>query len=383
MFKKLLRLPKRFAEETWFTLRQMRKSSKKGLIKNPSFLFALSSLVLVSLISSASAQYTSFSTMPRQSFLRPILNTASAASVQGEESLFSSLQNKIALETPDLKIIQGNTISGIAVPSLVSVKVLGDTFGVDRSNSKEIIDYTVQPGDTYEAIAAAHNISLNTLLWANELTGGKPKAGDSLVILPSDGVLHVVKEGDTMPAIAQKYKAKAENVIAFNDLANQDDMYVGDILVVPGGVLPAPSKKAPAVQINIQVPLADNYFIFPVQGRISQGLHYFNGVDIANSCGTPVYAAAAGVVQRAVFNGGYNQGMGNHITILHSNGTVTYYGHLSSVLVKPGQQVDVGQNIGLVGRTGKATGCHLHFQVLGARNPLAGYAVGATISYKK
>ena len=146
-------------------------------------------------------------------------------------------------------------------------------------------------------------------------------------------------------------------------------------------------KKAGSISGN-QIPVANGFFIFPVQGHITQGLHYYNAVDIANTCGTPIYAAAAGVVQRAVSNGGYNGGMGNHITILHSNGTVTYYGHLMALLVKPGDQVYTGQNIALMGGApgmagaGDSTGCHLHFEVIGARNPLASYPVGSAISYK-
>jgi len=183
--------------------------------------------------------------------------------------------------------------------------------------------------------------------------------------------------------MAQTYKAQADNIISYNSLANQDDIYVGDILIVPGGTMP---KKA-SPTINNQVPLANNYFIFPVQGKVTQGLHYYNAVDVANKCGTPIYAAAAGVVQRAVGNGGWNSGMGNHITILHGNGTVTYYGHLQTLLVKPGDKVYTGQNIALMGGqpgmagAGKSTGCHLHFQVIGAKNPLSAYYVGSKISY--
>ena len=298
---------------------------------------------------------------------------------EDSSSLFSSQSNVVALETPDLKVIQDNTVSGISTPSIVSAKVLGDVFGGTSQDKKDILEYVAQPGDTYQSIADENNISLDTLLLANELTKSSGlKVGQSLVILPTDGILYVVASGDTIGTIAQTYKSQNEDIITFNSLSNQNDIYVGDVLVLPKGVVP---KKA-APTIAKQVPLADNYFILPVQGRISQGLHYYNGVDVANSCGTPVYAAAAGLVQRSVSNGGYNGGFGNHITILHSNGTVTYYGHLSSVLVKPGDSVYTGQNIGLVGKTGKATGCHLHFQVIGAKNPLAKYAVGTTLTFK-
>ena len=308
------------------------------------------------------------------------------------DSLFTSQTDAAPLETPDLKIAQDNTLYGVSTPSIVSVKVLGDIFGGANLNKKEIIDYTVQPGDTLQGIANAHNISLNTLLWANNLTNSsKLKAGENLTILPVDGVLHIVKSGDSLSAIAGNYKAQPESIVTYNNLSSQNDIYIGDILVVPGGTMPAKpatSKKPTSVANNNQTPVANNFFIYPVEGQISQGLHYYNAIDVRNSCGTPVYAAAAGTVQRAVFNGGYNSGMGNHVTILHSNGTVTYYGHLMSVLVSPGQSVHTGQNIGTVGGApgmagaGRSTGCHLHFQVVGAANPLTKYPLGAYIKYK-
>jgi murein DD-endopeptidase MepM/ murein hydrolase activator NlpD len=353
----------------------------RGFLKNPLFYFAFISLFLFGAI------YASCDTVNGLGnghivFASSFLNKTN--SLNGE-SLFTSQTDAAPLETPDLKIMQDNTLCGVATPCVVSGKVLGDVLGQTGQNKKDVTDYTVQPGDTFQSIADANNISVNTILWANDLTSGsKIKAGQSLVILPVDGVLHVVKSGDTVSAIASKYKSSSDTVISYNELANQDDIYIGDILVVPGGVMP---KKATPV-INNQIPLADNFFIFPTQGKITQGLHYFNAVDTANKCGTPIYAAAAGVVQRAVGNGGWNSGMGNHITILHSNGTVTYYGHLMALMVKPGDKVYTGQNIALMGGApgmagaGDSTGCHLHFQVIGAKNPLSKYPVGTNISYK-
>lgn len=305
-------------------------------------------------------------------------------------SLFSSQSDAGPLETPDLKIMQDNTLCAMSTPCVVSGKVLGDVFGASNQNNKDVTDYTVQPGDTFQSIADSYNISVNTILWANDLsTSSKIKVGESLTILPVDGVLHVVQSGDTMAAIASKYNANAEDIISFNDLANQDDIYVGDILIIPGGVMPkvaAPAKNPITNPITNpttkkQTPLPNNYFIIPAQGIITQGLHYFNAIDLANKCGTPVYAAASGTVQRAVFNNSWNLGMGNYVTILHPNGTVTYYGHFEFVGVQPGDKVSVGQQIGLMGRTGHATGCHVHFQVVGATNPLSRYRVGTKINY--
>ncbi len=295
------------------------------------------------------------------------------------DNLFSSQADATPLESPDLKIMQDNTLCGVATPCVVSGKVLGDVFGGNNQNKKEVTDYTVQPGDTLQSIADSYNISINTLIWANDLTSSSAiKVGQDLTILPTDGVLYAVKSGDTISAIAQKYKAQPNDIISYNNLANQDDIYIGDILIVPGGVMP----KNVAPLINNQIPLANNYFIFPAEGRITQGLHYYNAIDLANSCGTPIYAAASGVVQRAVYNNAWNLGMGNYVTILHPNGTVTYYGHFENVFVKSGDKVNVGDRIGLMGETGNATGCHVHFEVIGAVNPLAKYPVGTKISYK-
>ena len=66
---------------------------------------------------------------------------------------------------------------------------------------------------------------------------------------------------------------------------------------------------------------------------------------------------------------GWNGGYGQYIAISHANGTQTLYAHLNGIMVAPGWNVVQGQVIGYVGRTGQTTGCHLHFEVRGARNP--------------
>lgn len=369
---------------TWLSINSKKRADSKGLFKKPLFYFGLVSVGLFLGMYSACGSSANVINLGNSHvvFFNSFFNKSNNLS---GDSLFFSQANAIPLETPDLKIIQDNTIGGLSTPSIVTGKVLGDTFGGGNQNQKDIVDYVVQPGDTIQSVADAYKISANTLLWANDLTSSSTiKVGQSLTILPVDGVLHVVKSGDTVSGISQTYKAQSTDILSYNDLANQDDIYVGDILIVPGGVMP---KKAGPV-INNRIPLADGFFIFPAQGRITQGLHFYNAVDLANKCGTPIYAAAAGVVQRAVGNGGWNRGMGNNITILHNNGTVTYYGHLMALLVKPGDKVYTGQNIALMGGApgmagaGDSTGCHVHFEVVGAKNPLSVYVKGATISYK-
>lgn len=83
------------------------------------------------------------------------------------------------------------------------------------------------------------------------------------------------------------------------------------------------------------------------------------GVDLTAPRGTPVHASGDGIVARAGVAGGY----GNHIRINHGYGYLTLYGHLSKILVRPGQRVKRGDIIGLVGSTGKSTCPHLHYEV--------------------
>jgi murein DD-endopeptidase MepM/ murein hydrolase activator NlpD len=86
---------------------------------------------------------------------------------------------------------------------------------------------------------------------------------------------------------------------------------------------------------------------------------YHPGVDFAARMGTPIYAAADGIVKLAGYNGGY----GRCVFIDHLYGYETRYGHMQQILVRPGQRVKRGDRIGLVGKSGLATAPHLHFEV--------------------
>lgn len=90
---------------------------------------------------------------------------------------------------------------------------------------------------------------------------------------------------------------------------------------------------------------------------------FHKGTDMAAPEGTPYYAADSGTVIYATNDGGYNGGAGNWVVISHGNGIVTKYMHSSVTFVVPDEQVERGQNIGLVGNTGQSFGAHLHFQV--------------------
>lgn len=93
---------------------------------------------------------------------------------------------------------------------------------------------------------------------------------------------------------------------------------------------------------------------------VGGGYDWHQGIDIAVDFGTPVYAAAAGTVEQAGWNGGY----GRYVRLDHGNGYETAYGHMSGIAVAAGETVRKGEIIGFVGSSGYSTGPHIHFEVL-------------------
>lgn len=252
---------------------------------------------------------------------------------------------------------------------------------IESETDKEIKEYLVKKGDTFIKISKKFNISLETLLETNNLTPKSLlKPGQKLIILPISGLLHVVKKGENLSKIAKLYKSELKEIIEFNELENENDFLAGDLLIIPGGKKPAlPSTFVSASIFDqiAQIPIPDSYFILPTKGRISQGLHGFfrNAVDISNNCGTPIVAAAGGRIQKV----NYSSRGGLGITILHPNGVVTFYSHLSKAIVQPQQEVTTGEIIGYIGNTGRTrgrTGCHLHFEVRNAPNFLNSFPRG-------
>jgi len=129
-----------------------------------------------------------------------------------------------------------------------------------------------------------------------------------------------------------------------------------------------PIGTPPAPPIGEMLP--GPHFAMPVIGRATSGygervdpIHHTTGMhpgqDLAAPTGTRVGAAAAGEVVHAGPAGTY----GNLVTIRHDDGFETRYAHLSAVHVKPGDRVEVGQDVGAVGTTGHSTGPHLHFEI--------------------
>lgn len=307
--------------------------------------------------------------------------TLSASTISNKETVKQNAssflyQGEGRREVSSMFSVQNNSLMAISPYRVINFKSLGSLSGESINSHDEtgIEEYIVRKGDTISSVAKHFNVSLNTVLWANNLSSkSRISPGKKLIILPVSGAMHIVRKGDTISQVAKDYKVKKDTIISFNELPDKGQIFVGDILIIPGGRKPSRSRVYHS-KYSKSVP--KSYFIIPVPSpwRITQGLHWYNAIDFSTGrCGSPVYASAGGVVQRT----GYTSKGGNYVRILHPNGVVTYYGHLSAIRAKAGQKINQGTVLGYIGHTGHTIpagphGCHLHFDVRGSANPFAG-----------
>ena len=200
--------------------------------------------------------------------------------------------------------------------------------------------------------------------------------------------VHVVKAGDTVSRIAARYSVTRKSLIAANKLAHPEQLRIGQRLVVPGARVAAGMGRVQLIdavlengdvlfvragprrvptRLSMASPEVDGRalgFAWPVDGRIISpfgkrhgGWHA--GMDIKGEIGTPIMAAAPGVV----ISSGQERAYGRIIRIEHDSGFVTVYAHNLENLVEVGDRVTGGTIIATVGRSGRATTPHLHFEV--------------------
>lgn len=243
--------------------------------------------------------------------------------------------------------------------------------------SDKISVYTVEKGDTLSEIAELFDVSPNTIRWENNISGQTISVDQKLNILPVTGVKHIIKSGDTISKIADKYEAETEDIFIFNDLTKDTKLKQGDIIFVPNGIIKVVAPKATSSSsgksTSSNTKVQSGYYLRPVAGIITSkygsrrgGFHY--GVDIGNKRGTSVMAAADGTVVKVI--NGCKEGKtscggryGNYVVIQHPNGTKTVYAHLTKATVSNGDSVSQGETIGTLGNTGRSTGPHLHFEI--------------------
>lgn len=240
------------------------------------------------------------------------------------------------------------------------------------------------------------------------------------------GPVHVVQEGETLYRISLRYGVDLDELMDVNQIGDPKSLAVGRELALPprrttpdptalarapsgtppsrpasgatsasGGAEPSPERtvaaapapsgaggsgsgsRSPSAQARSGLsrrPPDDGaapQLIWPVKGVVysrfgARGAGRHDGIDIAAPEGTPFSAAADGEV---IFSG-VQRGYGNLIIVRHEGGLVTIYAHNQKNLVKEGARVRKGQQLGTIGRTGRATGPHLHFEVRQGTKPL-------------
>lgn len=229
-----------------------------------------------------------------------------------------------------------------------------------------LLVYKIAEGDTVSTVAAKFGISINTIVWANNLkTSNFIKPGQEIVILPVSGVLHEVKSGETVDSIAALYNISPKQIATFN----KNKIIEGDTVIIP-------NAKPKVVKTISTLSDAGDYLISPVKNGWNWGeLHDENAVDVSVSCGAPIYASAEGLVTEVGSPDNWNGGYGGYVKIRHPlNNIETLYAHNSANLASVGDYVSRGDVIAKAGKTGKVqgpTGCHVSFGVYGAKNPLA------------
>lgn len=175
------------------------------------------------------------------------------------------------------------------------------------------------------------------------------------------GVYHRVKSGQTLYRISLTYKVPMDEIITYNKIDDPFSIREGQRIFIPGAarLIDVPVIKPP-------VSGRKRIFIKPVNGTITgrfgerRSRHYHKGIDIGASAGSPVVAALSGKV---IYTGSGFSGYGKTVMIDHQNGFLTLYSHLKKILTKAGRRVRQREIIGKVGKTGRATGPHLHFEV--------------------
>jgi LysM repeat protein len=318
--------------------------------------------------------------------------TSDVAPVTSSQDYFISVQDAFQPIVSNLIIQQENVIGAISSPLFITPETTASLSTEQFNEEKYIIKHKVTEGETLSAISEKYNISVATILLANNLNNSKIYPGQELLILPVNGILHMVDKGETVDTLAKNYSAKKDEIISYNNLSADGNIYIGDIIIIPNGTMPKQVVPTIATSQN-STNVSNSYFIAPTKGIITQrshyaytsgGVAYYTAVDIANSLGTPVVAAASGTVQIVKNVWPY----GNYVTIFHPNGVVTLYAHLSAFAkgITPGANVLQGAIIGYMGNTGKTinmggNGSHLHFETRGSANPLREYALGASVSY--
>ena len=284
---------------------------------------------------------------------------------------YIGVQPKAQAELTEADILEGQNIALARAGSAILKQEVATTQ-LDQGIRTEPITYIVEPGDTVTSIAKKFDISINTILWENNLSAYSIiRPGKELAILPATGLNHTVKKGDTIASLSKTYQVEPDAILEANRILNENDIREDQIVFIPEGLKPRPTP-APRIVPTTPAPARDfaaapsgGDFIWPTNSyRITQYYTWRHfGLDVGNENGQPVYASADGIVESSS-QGRWNGGYGNQVVINHENGFKTRYAHNSYNIVSAGDHVTQGQVIAAIGSTGRSSGPHTHFEII-------------------
>ena len=210
------------------------------------------------------------------------------------------------------------------------------------------------PARTSETIRTVEESFLRADYRTEETVAGVTEAADDAAMPVTVTINAAEFLGLTEPAGTEELSPAVEEAMAAFMEEQQPFVDLG----VPANVsYDAPMPKFSFVQpLSARVSSDFGYRLHPLENKVK--FHY--GTDFAANSGTTVCAFADGTVLAA----GQSEGYGNYVKLGHAGGYATLYGHCSKLLVRAGETVTLGQPIALVGATGKATGPHLHFELM-------------------
>ncbi|WP_039767124.1 peptidoglycan DD-metalloendopeptidase family protein [Caldicellulosiruptor sp. F32] len=279
------------------------------------------------------------------------------------------------LEKVEIKPVYVSPAIKVADEATALTKIM---FGKDQ-----VIEYTVKEGDTLWDLSRKYNLAVDDIFASNPGLSEKIMPGQKIKLTKATPLINVMleKEVEYEDVLPKEVKViKSENYYTTQTIVKQEGkdgrakirakiVYMNgleyDRQIISQQLIQKPVERI--VVVGTKKPpayVATGRFSLPAWGTLTsrfgyRGREFHEGIDLAMPWGSNVYAADGGVVEFTGWSGGY----GKLVIINHKNGYQTYYGHLSRILVSPGQKVAKGQLIAKSGSTGRSTGPHLHFEV--------------------
>lgn len=316
-------------------------------------------------------------------------------------TLFSISSGSINSTSSSSFINKAVTLSYEASPVSYNQPIATHDHGEERQNY--VVAQTVKEGQSLAYIANVYDLKEETIRVNNKMSAtDELKVGQTILLPAVDSYVYSSSSEITIADLARIYHVNEEDIKNLNPDIKGDKLAANTVAMIPVADLSkvgeyekaeqdrlsaiktaqeiaakASAKKVtytPTTYQNTVSQIVDTSslgngvvsFIKPTSGILTCAMYCYAGhvgIDIASNAMPPVYAAADGIVTRAGYSAS-SAYYGNWVEVAHANGYVTRYAHLNSVGVSVGMHVAQGQYLGQMGRTGNASGIHLHFEVL-------------------